>query len=116
VSHELGSERALGGELVVRPAAEPDVGHRGLAAPGDLECMIELEPLALLAPTALLAHERALRSVPLPDGTTYVRRDIARVLTGRPAGTGPAGRGEFLFLDFADSCIQGVFEDLAEVP
>src|SRR4029077_2493752 len=67
VAHELGAERALGFVLVVGAAAEPDVVHADSAAPRVGIDMIELQVCCRLAPVAVVAHERALATVALPD-------------------------------------------------
>jgi len=44
--HERRAECDFGGVLVVRPAAEPDAGHRGLTSAGNRVQVVELEPAA----------------------------------------------------------------------
>src|SRR5215471_5718863 len=77
--------------------------------------MVELKPLALLAPPAVLAYECALRSVALPDRAPDTRRDVARIPSGRIAATRPARFGELLLLDLANPGVECVLEDPAQV-
>src|SRR5438094_10237904 len=55
VPHELDAERAFGFELIVRAAAKSDGGRSGITAAGDFLHVIELDPVARFATTAVLA-------------------------------------------------------------
>src|SRR5439155_16519514 len=75
VAHELGSEGAFGLELVVGATPDANARHGGLAAAGERLDVIEFEPRARCAPVPRLAHERALGTIPLPDGALDLCRD-----------------------------------------
>src|SRR6059036_1440949 len=77
LAHERGPERALGRELVVRPAQEPDAFYGGLAAPGKLPDVVVLELRLRLAAMPGLAHERASAVVALPHRALHLRGDAA---------------------------------------
>jgi hypothetical protein len=68
-AHELGAVRVLGGKLIVRAAAKTDSSHSCRPATREGLNVIKLEAGASFAAFALLAHERALPAIALPDGS-----------------------------------------------
>src|SRR6185503_20299410 len=89
-AHEPNAVRALCLVLIVRTAAQPHVVDRGLAAPGDRDLVIELEPLPRLAAPSRMAHERAAALVAPHDGALHVRGDVTASRRGRrAAAAGP---------------------------
>src|SRR4029077_14626649 len=60
VLHEYGSERVLGGELIVRAAPQPDARNGGLTPSGVLEHVIVFQIRSRLASVTGVAHECAL--------------------------------------------------------
>jgi len=79
------TELLFGCELVVCCKKESKVFERRLPAPCDRHDVVELERVTALAALALGAHERVAMTVALGHLTTYVGRDVAGVLRGRPA-------------------------------
>src|SRR5262249_6574658 len=78
--------------------------------------VIELDELAFLAAMALLAHERALATVTLPDRVLHVSRNVPRI--GRRILPGPVLRAgaELLLLELFDREIQRSIQDGGEIP
>ena len=76
--------------------------------------MIELHVMPSLAPVPGGAHERALPSVPLPDGALHVRRYMPRIV--RPAALPrPRGRREPALAQLAHVTVERPAEDLSDV-
>jgi len=118
-------EHRLGLVLIVAPAAQRDVLHRGQASLGARQDVVELQELALRAPEALLGGEGTLAAVPLPDRALnplrHVRRrrrwraDVVfiRLATDRQAW--PRGHAELLVLDVREQQGDGAVEDRAGI-
>jgi len=113
-AHELAAERALRGELVVRAAAEPQVGDGRAPSARDRLDVVVFQQLACLAALPVLAHVRALAAVAFADRALDLRRDVPAVRrTPRLARAG-SGR-ELPFLELLDQCIQSALQHLCDI-
>ena len=77
--HCLPAVIALGQVIVVGATHQPDVLHAVLTAKAVRVPMVEIELVALLAPSTLLVHVAASAAVALPYGTPDGRGDVARL-------------------------------------
>src|SRR5512143_1859433 len=91
LAHEARAIRAIGRVLVVRAAAQPCVRRARESSAGHGLYVIELEPRARFTAMVLVADERALAAVSLPDdatdlggNVTAVRDAAARARAGGP--------------------------------
>src|SRR6266850_2759740 len=125
--HELRPKRAFGFVLIVRAAAQPDSGYRCPSPPRKGPDMIEFEKSGRLAAITFPANESALAVVPLPNGTSDVRRDMTGATTGRPdlrlvlSGCAPptppaADRTDLPPLEFLDEDIERSVDHLSHIP
>lgn len=112
VFHELGSERALGRELIVSPTEEPDVRDARAASTSEFLRVIEFQEPALGTTAAGLARERALTTVAHPDRALHVSRDmsgIRRLRARTPARA--ACRGELVAFELGNQRVQRPLKD-----
>ena len=79
------------------------------------DCVIELEELSSLAAMSVVADERALPAVALPDDAFHLRRNLASARRLRRVLTRPAGGRELALLELGDQRIQGPVQDLGQV-
>src|SRR5262249_40195749 len=91
VIHEWHAEYTLRFVLIVRPAAEPDVVHACLAPSRHRVHVIELQPAALRAAFALIARERALAVIALPNLALHRGRDMPRTRSRADSRARPGG-------------------------
>jgi hypothetical protein len=116
LAHEPGSEGALGGVLVVGPAAQPQALRRGPAPARHRVHVVELQPGAGRAAATGLADESALAAIALPDGAPDLGREVPRVRARAPRpGARPAGGRELALLELADEGVQGAVEDRGDL-
>src|SRR5258706_9925072 len=114
--HERGAEGALGLELIVSPAPQPEVLQVRSTAARDRLDMIELEPGAFAAAAAGVADERALTLIALLHRTLDRVRDMAWVRARMPGlSARPVGRGVLALLQLLDQRIQGPIEHRRDV-
>src|SRR5262245_2652881 len=113
--HELGAVGLPGLVLIVRTAAEPDVGGARVAALRIGHDMVELEPRSRFAVMSVGAGERASAAVALAHRPPHVGRDVAAIGIRRLASAAWSVRGsELALLEMADREIEHPVEDLLD--
>jgi hypothetical protein len=114
MAHEVDSKRALGFVLIVRTATQPHAGHRGLAAARHGLDVIELEELARRAALAVVADERALATITIPDRAPDVCGDVPGTAS-RARAPRSTGGGELLLLELGNEGVERLLEHLGDV-
>src|SRR5205823_14969221 len=100
VAHELHAKALLGGQLIVRVAAQANVPDRRFAAPRDFQHVIELDVAVCLAAVAFRTDERAAATVAAPHLPFHFGGHVARVQSVRAmSAVGPRGRTKLLLLE-----------------
>jgi hypothetical protein len=118
LAHESRPKHALSFVLIVRATPESHPLYRGPSPSRHRVDMIELEESPRFTAVARRTNEGALASVPLPDGTPDLRRNVA-VSGGLVARSGakwcPAGP-DLSLLELNDQGIECPVEHLSHIP